>query len=133
MLVLDEQLLGLGIEVRIQGWYAGSVQFISDLRPGTVIEDAAIPGLLRQQRQPTFVTINERDFWRKVAIDRTFCIVCFAWHDSRARDIPQVLRQLFHRDEFHTKAKRMGCVVRVTDQEINYYTVENNQVQTLTK
>src|SRR3712207_7436336 len=50
--------------------------YIIDLRPGTVIKDDAIPALLRQQSQPTFVTINERDFWRQVALDSHFCVVC---------------------------------------------------------
>lgn len=50
----------------------------------------SLPALLRQQQQPTFVTINERDFWRKVAIDRHFCVICFAVPDSRAWAIPEL-------------------------------------------
>ncbi len=69
MIVLDEQLLGLNLDQDIASWYAGAVLFITDLRPGTIIKDDAIPALLRRQQQPTFVTINERDFWRKVTID----------------------------------------------------------------
>jgi hypothetical protein len=42
------------------------VLFITDLRPGTVIKDDAIPLLLRQQYQATFVSINETDFRQKV-------------------------------------------------------------------
>jgi hypothetical protein len=83
MVVLDEQLLGRGIERDIARWYRGAVQFIIDMRPNTVIKDDAIPVLLRQQSQPTFVTINERDFWRKVPGDYRYCIVCFALPDSR--------------------------------------------------
>ena len=67
MIVLDEQLLGRGVERDIAHWYRGTVQFITDLRPHTIIKDEAIPVLLRRPAQPTFVTINERDFWRKVA------------------------------------------------------------------
>lgn len=70
MIVLDEQLLGRSLERAITAWYGGSVQFITELRPNTVIKDEAIPLLLRQQRQPTFVTINERDFWQRVTIDQ---------------------------------------------------------------
>jgi hypothetical protein len=62
MIVLDEQLLGRDIELEIAKWYRGAVQFIMDLRPNTVIKDDAIPELLRQQSQSTFVTINEKDF-----------------------------------------------------------------------
>src|SRR5262245_14642743 len=76
MIVLDEQLLGRDLEQDIARWYRGPVQFIVDLRPQSVIKDEAIPDLLRRQSQPTFVTINERDFWCRVAADRRYCIVC---------------------------------------------------------
>jgi len=64
MIVLDEQLLGRDVEGQIAQWYR-AVCFITDLRPNTVIKDDVIPKLLQQERQPTFVTINEQDFWRK--------------------------------------------------------------------
>ncbi|CAA9301650.1 MAG: hypothetical protein AVDCRST_MAG93-4647 [uncultured Chloroflexia bacterium] len=62
MIVLDEQLLGRNLEVLISSWYPGAVVYITDLRPHTVIKDDMIPALLRQQSQPTFVTINVIDF-----------------------------------------------------------------------
>ena len=65
MIVLDEQLLGRQLELEIAKWYRGTVRFINELRPHTVIKDDAIPKLLRQQSQPTFVTINERTFGGK--------------------------------------------------------------------
>jgi len=76
MLVLDEQLLGCSLEIALALWYREPVLFITDLRPATIIKDDAIPTLLRLQRAPTFVTINESDFWRRVAIDRHFGVVC---------------------------------------------------------
>ena len=78
MLVLDEQLMGRDLETVLSGWYPGSVSFITDLRPGTVIKDDAIPSLLRQHSSATFLTINETDFWRKVDIDDHFCVFCIA-------------------------------------------------------
>ena len=62
MIVLDEQLLGRDLEEQIARWYQGAVCFIVDLRPNTVIKDEAIPKLLQQENQITFVTINESDF-----------------------------------------------------------------------
>ena len=104
MIVLDEQLLGRDLDHQIAAWYSGAVLFITDLRPNTVIKDDAIPTLLRQQQQPTFVTINERDFWRRVAIDPNVCVVCFALPDSRAREIPELLRALL-------RHKPMSCLI----------------------
>jgi hypothetical protein len=85
--------------------------------------------LLRQQSQPTFVTINERDLWRKVAADRRYCIVCFVLSDARAREIAPALRVLLRRPEFRTKAQRMGKVVRVTHTDMSYYTLSDRQVR----
>jgi hypothetical protein len=124
MIVLDEQLLGLHLELEIANWYRGKVSFITELRPNSVIKDEAIPHLLRQQLQPTFVTINEQDFWRKVLIDRQYCIVCFVVPNSRAREIPRLLRALFGQVEFETKTKRMGKIIRVTRQEVCYYSFD---------
>ena len=133
MIVLDEQLLGLDIDQQIAAWYPGAVLFITDLRPGTIIKDDAIPALLRQHQQPTFVTINEHDFWRRVAIDRTFCVVCFAVPDSRARQIPDRLRALFRHAAFQSKAERMGKVARVTEGGIHFYTSTDAEVRELTE
>jgi hypothetical protein len=87
VIVLDEQLLGRGIEGDIARWYRGSVCFITDLRPGTIIKDDAIPTLLQREAEPTFVTINESDFWQKVAINERFCVVCLALPDSRSGEV----------------------------------------------
>ena len=92
MIVLDEQLLGRGIENAVSHWYPGAVRFITDLRPGTIIKDEAIPTLLAQESEPTFVTINISDFWQRVAITERFCVVCFALPDSTADEIPPLLR-----------------------------------------
>src|SRR5215510_8252896 len=131
MIILDEQLLGRGLERDIAQWYRGTVQFIIDLRPHTIIKDEAIPALLRRRSQPTFVTINDRDFWRKVVPDQRYCIVCFALSDARARAIPSALRALLRRPEFRSKAQRMGKVIRVTNDDISYYTLSDRRVRTI--
>ena len=84
---------------------------------------------MRQQNQPVFVTINGKDFWRKVSIDNTFCFVCFALKDSHVNKIPQLLRLLFHHSEFKTKEKRMGKVIRLKNKKIEYYEFDNRIVK----
>lgn len=130
MIVLDEQLLGRNLEQRIAAWYPGAVRFITDLRPGTVIKDDAIPMLLREQSQATFVTINEQDFWRTVAIDDRFCVVCFALPDARADELVPLLRALLQRPEFSTKAQlwarlfgshiRRSAITRLTTEKFKW-------------
>ena len=82
----------------------------------------AVPALLRLPSRPTFVTINERDFWHPTLADARYCIVCFAMPDSQAREVPSLLRALLRRPEFRTKAVRSGKVIRVARQDISYYT-----------
>ncbi len=132
MIVLDEQLLGRKIEDAIAKWYPGSVRFITALRPGTVIKDDAIPTLLQQELDPIFVTINDSDFWRKVAITNAFCAVCLPLSDSRSTEIPTLLRRLLRHPDFQTRAQRMGCVVRLTTENALYYTVMDSTPRPLT-
>lgn len=132
MIVLDEQLLGRRLDTQIAQWYPGTVCFITDLRPGTVIKDDAIPRLLQEQSEPTLVTINETDFWRRVAINDHFCVVCFALSDSGASEIPSLLRALFRLPQFRTKKSRMGKVIRISEHEISYYTSDDRTVLTVT-
>jgi hypothetical protein len=129
MIVLDEQLLGRNLEAAIAQWYRGAVQFIIDLRPNTVIKDDAISHILGEYNQPTFVTINERDFWRRVEINRRFCVVCFTLSDARVKEISGRLRILLNQPGFKTKASRMGKVVRITEDEMLYYTFNDRQVR----
>jgi hypothetical protein len=58
MIVLDEQLQGLGLEDAVARWDRGAVFVVKELRSGMMIKDEAIPTLLRQLKQSTFVTIN---------------------------------------------------------------------------
>ncbi|MCI0392049.1 MAG: hypothetical protein MOB07_25220 [Acidobacteria bacterium] len=108
MIVLDEQLLGRGLESEIAAWYRGKVCFIHELRPQTVVKDDAIPALLRLQRQPTFVTINDHHFWRKVAASARCCVVCFDFSDAEARLIPPFLKRLLDIQISKRKRKEWG-------------------------
>lgn len=121
MIVLDEQLLGRGIDQELNKWYRGKVRFITDLRPGTVVKDEAIPTLLRQAPGAHFVTINERDFWRRIPADPRYCVVCLALSDARVQLLPGLLRDVFARPEFRTRAQRLGKVLRVTRNEVTFY------------
>jgi hypothetical protein len=86
--------IGINLEQAISKWYRGNVCFITDLRPNSIIKDEAIPMLLQKETQSTFITINERDFWRKVAINESFCLVCFTFPDSKAKEISLIARDL---------------------------------------
>jgi hypothetical protein len=131
MIILDEHLQGLSLEAMISRWYRGRVSIVKQLRPGTIIKDDAIPALLSQVKQPTFVTINSKDFWRHVPADDRYCLVCFTLPSEQIDEIPEWLRRVFRLPEFRSKAKRMGKVALVSRSQIQYYQARDNQIRRL--
>ena len=131
MIVLDEQLLGRGIEISIAAWYPGSVSFITDLRPDTVIKDEAIPTILAQASEPTFVTINAIDFWQKVALSKRFCLICVAVPDSQTALVSELVRRLLRRREFRARSSRLGKAFHLTPTGASWYSETNSTIQEL--
>ena len=112
MIVIDEQLLGEGIEATVGKWYPGSVLNVIDLRPNTLIKDEAIPALLR-------LPASER-----------YCLVCMTLTTSESPEISALLRRLLRHPDFKTKAKRCGKVVRITLQgSASFYSIEDKSVR----
>lgn len=131
MIVLDEELQGLGLEEAIAHWYRGAVLVVKQLRPGTVIKDEAIPTLLRRANEPTFVTINHQDFWRRIPAESSFCLVCFKLSADQAQEIPVLLRRLLALREFRTKRERMGKVASLGRRGIQYYSNRDKLIHIL--
>ena len=121
MIVLDENLKSQSIMTAIMAWYPGKVISISILRTGSLIKDEAIPALLGKLVRPTFVTINVKDFWKKARPHSAYCIVNVALPKERAHEIPDLLRDLFRLPPFKTKSARMGKIIRLTWNQIDYY------------
>jgi hypothetical protein len=78
MIILDENVYQQRIQASVASWYGGQVRSITTLRPNTLIKDDAIPSLLLLVRQPTFVTTNVDDFWRRMSAHSRFSMVCMA-------------------------------------------------------
>jgi hypothetical protein len=131
MIVLDEQLSNETLKMAIARWHKGQVTFIKLLRSRTLINDDEIPALLRRLKQPTFVTINWPDFWKKLPVNHHYCLICFAIDLDRRNEIPSLLRQVLKLKQFNTKARRMGVVMRVTKKAVHYYRINDPKVYTL--
>jgi hypothetical protein len=129
MIVLDENLSHPNVRDVIAKWYAGKVVIITGLRLDSRILDDAIPMLLRQQKQPTFVTTNEKDFWRRVPANQRYCIICLPLPNKRQEEMPDLLRRLFRLPDFKTKSVRMGKVARVSEAEIQFYQAGDETVR----
>ena len=132
MIVLDENLLSLRLNNAIAVWYPGRVCYVTDLRANTVIKDEAIPQLLQRLKGATFVTTNGADFWKRVLAHARYSIVCVSLPNERLREVPELLRQVLRLPELRTKAARMGKVIRVGRQQIQYYSTDANLIQILT-
>lgn len=117
-LVLDDQLFDLEVLVPLARWI--TVQRLRDLRPGEIIKDDRVPLLLRQLRQPTFVTID-MGFWDKGLRDTKYCVLCFPLRNDEQFRLPELLRRLFRLPEFRTKAARMGKVARIGPAQVDYW------------
>jgi hypothetical protein len=128
MIVLDEHLPAAVLSDAIGRWYRGRICVVTDLRSGSVIKDDAIANLLQTVDQPTFVTLNWADFWRRIAAHRGFCLVGFTLPSKRAEEIPSLLRRLFRLSDFRTKTARMGKIARIGVEQVAYYQVHDPQV-----
>lgn len=128
MIVLDEHL-DEGLVLRpLSRRLKSQVVSVRELRPGTVIKDEAIPTLLRQYRNATFVTANVSDFWRKLPAHARYSLVCVPVPTERQGENPDLL-VAFHRHlAFRTVGQRMGKVIRLNKDEILYYVVNQRTV-----
>lgn len=117
-IILDDQLYAFEVLLPIARWT--TVQRLRDLRPDEVIKDERVPALLRQLRQPTFVTID-MGFWNRNLRDNQYCILCFPLHNDEQHEMPDLLRRALKLHDFHTKAARMGKVARVSWGNIEYW------------
>lgn len=130
MIVVDESIHSHEILDEIAIWYSGRVTRLVSLRPATLINDDNVPTLLRQIDQPTFITINVDDFWRRIRADRSYCVVALELTQGKAHQISDLLRRVLRLPAFHTKAARMGKVIRVMPTYIEYYAADR-QIYTM--
>lgn len=132
MIVVDENIHSRQILASIATWYRGQVISVTQLRPGSVIRDDAIPALLQQLTQPTFITTNVDDFWRVVQPHPGYCVVCLDLPKERNSEAPVVLRALLRIPALKAKASRMGKVLKVSLSEVKYYDA-SREVRELTR
>lgn len=129
MIVLDEQLADPRIISSIEHWYKGRVTTIDEARPQTRITDDEVPVLLRQLKEPTFVTINHEDFWQEIPASSNYCVICLKLTSKRSSKVPEVLRAILSRPEWRTKRGRLGSVIFFSNRRIAYYSTKHAHIE----
>src|SRR5712692_3174717 len=66
-------------------------------------------------------SLLDADFYHKRNCDRRYCLIYFILPPLEQNRLSELLRQLFHLPEFKTKAARMGKVVRISDEKIEFW------------
>jgi len=124
MIVLDEQLKDPRIAQAIERWYPGKVINICDARLDTDIPDPDVPSLLRDLKDPTFVTINWPDFWpqRRTYRHSGYCVICLKLPGDKMHQVPRALRDALR--HLPTKKERMGKIVLVGRDAIEIFPPE---------
>jgi len=125
---VDEHLSRTEVLEPLQRWI--TAQKIEDLAPDETLKDERILQILRSQKQPTFVTLDA-GFYHKRHRDRRYCLIYFALPHQEQRRLPGLVRQLFRLPGFKTKAARMGKVVRVSDEKIEFWQVGDEKRHTV--
>jgi hypothetical protein len=126
--LLDEQLDIEEVLPPLPKWI--KVQRLIELRPREIIRDDRVPGILLTLKQPTFITIDQ-DFWKRRLCHLGYCILYFALRDDQQELLPDLLCASLRHPEFRTRAKRMGKVARVSRSHIDYWQFQTRGLQHL--
>jgi hypothetical protein len=91
------------------------------------IQDDEIGSLLRNRRQVTFFT-HDTDFYKRRFCHPRCCIVLLNVSETQAAEY---IRKFLRHPEFRTQAQRMGCVVRVSHNEIHLWRLHGETEETI--
>jgi len=126
LFILDEQLAAAELLAPLRKKL--KVGRLPELRPGEHIFDDRVPEILRTLKQPTFITIDE-DFWDRRLCHPNYAIFYFALPDHQQEQLPSLLFRLLRIPEFRSTAERAGKVLRVAKAQISYWQFPGNVQQ----
>ena len=107
MIVLDENIPEDQRQL-LRGWRVRVSQIGDELGRKGMKDDQIIP-MLRKLSAPTFVT-RDFDFWDSDLCHDRYCLIVL---DLSADEAATFVRRTLRHVALNTKAKRLGCVVRV--------------------
>jgi hypothetical protein len=127
--LLDDQLPQSEVARPLSRWT--TVQRLRDLKPSEVVLDDRIPEILLTLHQPTFVTIDQ-GFWDRRLCHPKYCILYFALRDDQQKRLAPLLRALLRQPAFRNRKGRLGRVVRVSPKTIDSWRFQEPAMERLT-
>jgi hypothetical protein len=118
LLILDDQLGEPTVLFPLARRF--SVRMLRSLRHAERILDDRVPVILLTLDRPTFVTLDH-SFWDRHWCHPGYAILYFFIPEDEQEQIPGLLRALFRKPEFRTRAARMGKVARVQFDGIDFW------------
>lgn len=107
---------------RLDGMRIAVRQIAVDLGHQGMKDDELIP-MLHQLPRPTFFTLDI-DFYKRRLCHQKYCLV---YLDIKDELVAEFVRRVLRHPEFSTKAKRMGCVIRVSPSGLTVWRVRKDR------
>lgn len=108
MILLDENVPESQCQL-LRGWRITARRIGYEIGHKGMKDNEIIP-LLLQPRLPTFFTLDF-DFYKRSLCHQRYCLVCM---DVGQYEAAAFVRWLLHHNEFDSRAKRMGAVIRIS-------------------
>jgi hypothetical protein len=126
--ILDDQLalgdvLGL-LRRRV------TVAYLREVRRDQVIKDERVASILHTIKHPTFITIDDA-FWDRRLRHNGYCMLYFVLRHDEQRDLPELLHRLLRLPEFRTRAARMGRVARVSREQVLFWQLHDETLHAI--
>lgn len=90
----------------------------------TGMKDEEIIPLLHTLDRPTFFTLDS-DFYNRHLCHAGYCLVHL---DIEEETVAEYVRRLLRHRELNTKAKRMGCVIRVVATGLDLWRIHQEEI-----
>lgn len=108
MIIIDENFPDSQRQL-LQGWRISFKQIAFEIGREGLQDDEIIP-LLHQLKRPTFFTLDD-DFFGSKLCHAEYCLI---YLDVAQYESATFIRRTLRHNDFDTKAKRMGNVIRVS-------------------
>jgi hypothetical protein len=121
MIILDENFPDSQRQL-LQGWRISFKQVGFEIGREGLKDDEIIP-LLHQLNKPTFFTLDD-DFFKRQLCHEQYCLV---YVDVAQYESAAFIRRTLKHQEFNTKARRMGNVVRVSHKGLTIWKLHSEE------